>query len=45
MRERYILECIRDMADMEFEKTKDEWWLRLAIAVEKKERNKNEQKI
>lgn len=41
MKERFILECIRDMADMEYNKTKDEWWLKLAITIARKEKGEN----
>lgn len=40
MKERQILECIRDMADMEYNRTKDTWWLELAIIVDRKEKGK-----
>lgn len=43
MKERQILDCIRAMADMEYNKTKDKWWLELAITVDRKERGKKDE--
>lgn len=38
MKERQALECIGDIADMEYHKTGDKWYLALAIEVAKKMR-------
>lgn len=36
MKERQALECIGDIADMEYHKTGDKWYLSLAIEVARK---------
>lgn len=38
MRERQMLECIQDIADMEYHETGDKWWLKIAIEAAKKEK-------
>lgn len=36
MKERQILNAIYDVSIMQYHKTKDKWWLKLAVKVEKK---------
>lgn len=36
MRERQTLELIEDIADMQYHKTGDKWWLNLGVTVAKK---------
>ena len=41
MKERAILECIRDMADMMYHRTGDKWYLMLGIETAKKLRSRH----
>lgn len=36
MKERQILECIEDTAEMEYHRTGDRWWLNLQVEVVRK---------
>ena len=40
MREKAVLECIQDIADMWYHKTGDKWYLALGLDVTKKIRSK-----
>lgn len=42
MRERQMLECILDIADMEYHNTGDKWWLELGLDVATKLRRKHD---
>ena len=45
MKERQVLECIEDIADMQYHETGDKWWLKLGLDVaKKKHRRKYETK-
>lgn len=37
IKERSALECIEDIADAQYRRTGDKWWLRLCIDVAKKQ--------
>lgn len=41
MRERQLLQCIQDVAIMQYYKTGDKWWGELAAAAEEKEKEGN----
>lgn len=38
MRERQLLQCLEDVANMQYHKTKDKWWKKLAEMVNKKKK-------
>lgn len=41
MKELTSLECIADIADMQYHKTGDKWWLALGLEVSKKINRRN----
>ena len=42
MRERSLIRCIESVAIMQYRKTHDKWWLKIAIASMKKQEGLND---
>ena len=43
MRERSLIRCIESVAIMQYRKTHDKWWLKVAVATTKKLNEKGDQ--
>ena len=43
MRERSLIRCIESVAIMQYRKTNDKWWLKVAVAATKKLNEKGEE--
>lgn len=43
MKERILIECIESVATMQYRKTHDKWWLKIAVAATKKLNEKGEE--